>query len=85
MVGGSLYVTINHRLLKLTASQMGDTVYVTAYRGGVAASNTVSYSIESYACAKQNDSNEKLANLVKAMMKYGNSAYAYIQGKTVMC
>ena len=73
--GGKHIAKIN----KLTASQMGETVYVTAYRGGVAASNTLSYSVESYACAKQNDSNEKLANLVKAMMKYGNSAYAYTQ------
>ena len=62
----------------LTAGQMSDTVYVTAYRGDEAISNTVAYSVESYAYAKQNDANENLANMVKAMMKYGNSAYAYV-------
>lgn len=71
--GKYYYVKFN----ELKAGQMSDTVYVTAYRDGVAVSNTVAYSIESYAYAKQNDANENLANLVKAMMKYGNSAYAY--------
>ena len=63
----------------LTAGQMSDTVYVTAYRGEEAISNTVAYSIESYAFAKQNDENANLAALVKAMMKYGNAAHAYAQ------
>lgn len=71
--GKYYYVKFN----ELKAGQMSDTVYVTAYRDGVAVSNTVAYSIESYAYAKQNDDNANLANLVKAMMKYGNSAYAY--------
>lgn len=71
---GSYYIA---KFKGLTAGQMRDTVYVTAYRDGVAVSNTVAYSIESYAYAKQNDDNANLANLVKAMMKYGNSAYAY--------
>ena len=62
----------------LTAGQMSETVYATAYRGGEAISNTVAYSIESYAYAKQNDANANLAALVKAMMKYGNAAYAYV-------
>ncbi|MBQ7669942.1 MAG: chitobiase/beta-hexosaminidase C-terminal domain-containing protein, partial [Clostridia bacterium] len=62
----------------LTAIQMNDTVYATAYRGGKAISDTVAYSIESYAYAKQNDANADLSALVKAMMKYGNAAYAYV-------
>jgi len=62
----------------LTAAQMSETVYVTAYRQDTAISNTVSYSVESYACAKQDDADESLAALVRAMMKYGNSAYAYV-------
>ena len=62
----------------LTAGQMSETVYATAYRGGEAISNTVAYSVESYAYAKQNDANANLAALVKAMMKYGNAAYAYV-------
>ena len=40
--------------------------------------HTVCYSIESYAYAKQNDVDEKLVNLINAMMKYGNAAYLYI-------
>ncbi len=62
----------------LNAGQMSDVVYITAYRNNVAISNTVAYSIESYAFAKQNDADENLANLVKAMMKYGKSAYHYV-------
>ena len=62
----------------LKARQMRETVYVTVYRDDVAISNTVSYSIESYAYAKQNDQNVKLTALLEAMMKYGDSAYRYI-------
>ena len=58
---------------------MSDQVCVTLYNGDTAVSNTVCYSIESYACAKQSDKNVKLANLVKAMMRYGRSANAYIE------
>ena len=39
---------------------------------------TMTYSIESYAYSKQSDANEKMANMVKAMMLYGDSAYAYM-------
>ena len=62
----------------ITAGQMSETVYATAYRGDEAISNTVSYSIESYACEKQNDADASLAALVRAMMRYGNTAYAYV-------
>jgi len=62
----------------ITAGQMSETVYATAYRGDEAISNTVSYSIESYAYAKQNDADASLAALVRAMMRYGNTAYAYV-------
>ena len=71
---GGYYIA---RLKVLTAGQMSDTVYVTAYCGDEAISNTFAYSIESYAYSKQNDSDENLADLVKAMMKYGNAARAY--------
>lgn len=71
---GGYYIA---RLKVLTAGQMSDTVYVTAYCGDGAISNTFAYSIESYAYSKQNDSDENLADLVKAMMKYGNAARAY--------
>ena len=59
------------------AGQMSDILYITVYNGDVPVSSTVSYSIESYAYSKQNDSSPQLANLVKAMMKYGKSAYIY--------
>jgi len=62
----------------MNAGQMSDAVYVTVYKDGVAVSNTFKYSIESYAHNKQNDSDETLGALVKAMMKYGDSAKAYI-------
>ncbi len=62
----------------LHAGQMSEKVYLTMYKDGVAVSNTVRYSIESYAYSKQNSSIEHLSDLVKAMMKYGNSAHSYV-------
>ncbi|MBQ6815909.1 MAG: leucine-rich repeat domain-containing protein [Clostridia bacterium] len=62
----------------LNAGQMSEKVYLTMHKDGVAVSNTVCYSIESYAHNKQNSADTTLANLVKAMMKYGNSANAYV-------
>ena len=60
------------------ADQMSDVVYVTVCDSeGNIISNTYCYSIESYAYAKSNDANSNLAVLVKAMMKYGNSAKNY--------
>ena len=75
MVSGNYYIV---KFKGLTAGQMSDAVYITAYREDTAISNTVAYSIESYAYSKQNDNNAYLATLVKAMMKYGNAAYAYV-------
>ena len=63
---------------KLHAAQMSEPVYVTVYDGDTAVSNTVRYSIESYAASKQNDENTQLADLVKAMMKYGDATKAYV-------
>lgn len=62
----------------LNASQMSDVVYLTVYDGEIAVSNTIRYSIESYAYAKQNSTDTNLAELVKAMMRYGDSAKAYV-------
>ena len=60
------------------ADQMSDVVYITVCDSeGNTISNTYRYSIESYAYAKGNDANSNLAVLVKAMMKYGNSAKNY--------
>lgn len=68
---GGYYVYFNG----FDASQMSEVVYVAAYNGETAVSNTICYSIESYAYAKQNSST--LGELVIAMMKYGNAAKAY--------
>lgn len=72
--GDAYYVYFN----ALNASQMSEKVYLTVYSGNVAVSNTVCYSIESYAYEKQSSSTEYVADLVKAMMKYGNSAHNYV-------
>ena len=63
---------------KVHAGQMSEIVYLTMYKDGQAVSNTVRYSIESYAFSKQNSDIKNLPALVKAMMKYGNSAKKYI-------
>ena len=60
----------------LNADQMRETVYITAYKNGAAVSNTVRYSIESYCYAKQKDTT--LKDILSAMMKYGDSAYNYV-------
>ena len=61
----------------LNAGQMSESVYLTAYKGDVAVSNTICYSIESYAYSKQNDADSKLVKLLNDMMKYGRSANVY--------
>ena len=61
----------------LNAGQMNEKVYITMYKNGVPVSNTVCYSIESYAYSKQNSTIEHLSDLVKAMMRYGDSAKIY--------
>lgn len=62
----------------LVAAEISDSVYLTAYKDGKAVSNTVCYSIESYVHEKKNSTDTNLANLVKAMMKYGKAAYKYM-------
>lgn len=62
----------------LDASQMRDIVYATVYNGDTAVSNTLSYSIETYAYLNQDSGNTNLKNLLVAMMRYGDSAYNYI-------
>ena len=58
------------------ANQMREIVEATFYKNGTVASQTASYSVEAYANVKSTDSDTKLANLVIAMMKYGDSAAA---------
>lgn len=61
----------------LGADDFAKTVTASFYRNGDKVGNTVSYSVNAYACAKQNDSNTALAALVKALYNYGASAAAY--------
>ena len=58
------------------ANQMREIVEATFYKNGTVASQTASYSVEAYANVKSTDSDTKLATLVIAMMKYGDSAAA---------
>ena len=61
----------------LNAGQMSESVYATFYEGETAVSNTACYSIESYAYKQQNSTDTNLAELVKAMMRYGDAAYIF--------
>ncbi|MBR4016838.1 MAG: hypothetical protein IKK11_03390, partial [Oscillospiraceae bacterium] len=62
------------------AGQMRESVYVTVYNGDTAVSNTLRYTIESYAHKYQTaDATQYpyFAELVKAMMRYGDAAYNF--------
>ncbi|MBQ7698757.1 MAG: hypothetical protein IJT49_00260 [Clostridia bacterium] len=59
----------------LNAAEMRKIIYVTAYRGTTQISKTLQYSVESYAFSKKDDA--MVGDLVKAMMRYGDSAKAY--------
>jgi hypothetical protein len=62
----------------LKAIQFSSNIEITLCKDGTPISNTLLYSVESYAYSKRNDTSYAyLADLVKAMMKYGNAAYAY--------
>ncbi len=66
---------------KLNATQFRVPVYAKVCRGDTVISNTLRYSVESYAYANQNNSGiAYLADLMKAVIAYGDSAYAYIKG-----
>ena len=72
-LGDSYYVIFD----KLGADKMSEEIFISIMRDGEKVSNTVRYSIESYAYSMQNFADQNLANLVKAMMRYGNSAKNY--------
>ncbi len=63
----------------MSVAQMSESVYLTVYNGNTAVSDTLRYSIESYAYAKQDYPNGNLADLVKAMIRYGDAAKAYVE------
>lgn len=64
----------------LNAGQMRKTIYATMMLGRKKVSNTYRYSIESYVKSIRNV-DEALDNLLDAMMRYGDSAKAFVEGK----
>ena len=62
----------------LNAGMMSEPVYFTMYDGDTVVSNTLRYSVESYAYSKANGADAALGKLVQAMMKYGDAAYNYV-------
>lgn len=62
---------------QLNAGQMRRAITATAYRDGAAVSDTVRYSVESYVANNLDAGEAYLADLVKALIRYGDSAYAY--------
>ena len=57
------------------ANQMSDEVFITAYKGSEQVSYTLKYSVESYAAIV---TDAKIKAVTDAMMRYGNSAKAYV-------
>ncbi len=63
----------------LNAAQLSETVYATICdKNGNAISDTLAYSVESYVARKLNDGDEKLVDLIKSMMRYGDAATDYV-------
>ena len=63
----------------LNAGQMRKTVYATVMKGDKKVSNTYRYSIESYvASMRTEEGTTPLDKLLDAMMRYGDSAAAYV-------
>lgn len=63
---------------KIFANEMSEEILLTVYENGVQCSNTMKFSIESYAKLVQDSyKGTALDELTTAMMRYGNSAKAY--------
>ncbi len=61
----------------IKATEFGSTVTAKFYRNNAQIGNAVSYSVNTYVCAKQNDSNTLLTELVQRLYNYGVSAASY--------
>lgn len=71
---GNYYVYCN----EIFANEMSEEILLTVYDNGVQCSNTMRFSIESYAkLVHDNYNGAALDELTTAMMRYGNSAKAY--------
>ena len=60
----------------LTAAEMDKELYFTVMKNGVPVSNTLLYTVESYAAQMRGTADENLAKLLDAMIAYGKSAKA---------
>ena len=72
---GLYYVDVD----ALNAGQMRKTVYATVMKGNQKVSNTYCYSIESYVESRKKNGVKALRDLLDAMMRYGDSAAAYVE------
>lgn len=73
---GTYYVYCN----ELFAHELSNEIFITVCENGVPCSNTMRFSVESYASTVQQSSEYKgtaLDDLTQAMMRYGKSAVAY--------
>ncbi len=62
----------------IKANEFADSVTASFFCGEEQVGNTVSYSVNTYVCAKQADSDVLLKNLVRALYNYGAAAVAYV-------
>ncbi len=61
----------------LMATQLSTPIYVTVYKDSVAVSDTLRYSVESYAYSKHDSTTPGLADLIRCIVRYGDSAAEY--------
>lgn len=61
----------------IKATEFDSSVTAKFFRDGGQVGSTLSYSVNTYVCAKQNDTDTALAALVKALYNYGTSAVSY--------
>ncbi|MBQ7699319.1 MAG: hypothetical protein IJT49_03130 [Clostridia bacterium] len=73
-IGNNVYVYY----LPMPANLLSETVTAVIKEGDEAISSTFTYSVESYAYAKKDDADTTLADLVTAMMIYGDAAATYV-------
>ena len=70
----NLYQITFHGIL---ATEFDLPVSASFYRDGAQVGNTLKYSVNTYICSKQNDSDKALAAMVRALYNYGATANTY--------
>ena len=63
----------------ISANELSNTVTAAVYENNTQVSTTLAYSAGTYAANKWDSNSAELASLVKALVKYGNSAAAYTE------